>query len=950
MKKNLLILVLAMSLGLSDVQAANYSVTASGSNMAGKGACEYPIVSVNCKNNDDKYYHTGAGETFTLKNGAETLSGYCIDPGVNVPTNIEFKEVSNSAIAEHIEPLKMICQKTEGNEVLRIALIKAYSVNNGLGRVGGSSKTNLEEAYKGLFTKPPKTVFNSKYGDGLTILKNAMELKGDAASGSDQVYFTEQNGKLILTTNVPGKIEFQTSDKYDVYINNVKKTEAVEKTDNTLVKYTIELKNAKCEGSETEVSANVKFSYLKEDLVGTSSSNYDIGYFVNANGSSSNYQRLITCEKLEEGENPNCVGNDCEISGKAKSKCTGGGGEECKKPEVIDGSGECKKDGQTVIEVKETPNALDYNNEACITNLSNATTAILGNSNDYCEIYCSENYKLFLPGPDAKNSDDENMFVNAGSYFTIDDSNMYDETKFTCYGKMKFDDYKNDIYQLRRIVINKYNEYVKLKEYKRIVDNAKVVEGGCEIPAGSYIPLDMDENGKIFKASAVVLSKGETLPSCPKKVSDSDIKQSEKDLNDAISNANDGIASAEKKWNECITWDFDELNKILKEEESCNTNIDFEYQFDECGVTVEKTGVSDPKNVATKTIGNSKEAVYTGVCDITGDLSKCNTTEQIDSYNYINKTETIYANYKFDNEFTVNYETGKVNCDAKTGEEYSKVYRGFPVSIDATQMKYAYEYKYTNIGHNFDVMNSKSCSMGRFDSIIGKKNNYLCYYDVNSCEDCPVYCGDPTGESNECDPNTDCGKDCITKCVGGGCLLDPNAGFLATYRTMSLNDPFPNSVVMLSSEPAKMLALASEPASSTKKFDEAGGSNWKTDKGLDATEYITKKGENIYNEEPQYKITLTPSKINEIKKYNAEQEDKNKNGYLNGTLDCKDVAGKNYGQCISTFVHDKKWDVTINNNILDVNGNIYANQIMDGNTPFVPYDGKVKAFVGPAWK
>lgn len=922
--RKIVILVLTFVLGIVNVNA--YSVTKTEYGIT--KPCDYPIISNTEKCVSDKTYHVGNGETFHINYNGETLSGYCIDPGLAGPKNVV--EVSTAEISEHIESFKHICEKTEGNEILRGAMMKAYSVRNGLGKVGSKDKQGTIDAYNKLGSV---TKFNEKYdinGNALDILKTAESKKGTTSKTSVDPSFSNAGGVLTLTTEVVGTLEIASSENYEILINGTKQTSpyAVTKAGT----YKIQITNPTCVGDET-IEANVSFKYEKDDLPGSSSSSYNVRYFHDEVNKS---QRLITCEKLDDGENPNCVGNDCKIDGKTSVPCSG---ETCDEIEFKNGAGVCNETGTTVVTVIEKPNDVAYANSTCITKLPDATRAILADDdNDYCKIYCSENYELILPGPDAKAGDDKNVFINAGSYFTIDDSNMKDKTTFTCFGKMNLDEYKNDLKSARNLVVTAYNELSYLKGYKKALQNAKMTDTGCQV-TGSYRELYFD--GDVIKERNTSFPDGKDLPECPvDNVKESDIKTLETNLQSAIAQAEKTIKNSKEDWDNCINWNFDELNKLLAQDD-CNTNIDFNYQFDACGVTIDKIDFDIPTDSLkeNKSISTNPD-LYTGLCDVNGSLAECNKKTEDVAYTYINKQETVIINYEFDNDFTVNFETGELSCDAQTGDKYSDVIEGFPVSIEATQAKYAYEYKYTNIGHDFNVMNAGTCSMGRFDSIIKTHNSHSCYYDVNNCGDCEVECVDPTG--NDC--NFDfCDGECQVACVGGGCILDINAGFLATYRTMSLNDPFPNTVAMISSDPSSLLAVAS-----TKDYEANYDTNWTTEKGIEATTNIENIGEEVYGSEPQYSITLTPTIINEIRKYNDEHEDKN--GYLNKTLECIDAADKNYGQCISTFVHEKneKWKFEINNTI---NSTDQINVEIDGViVPFVPYDGVSKAFVGPAWK
>ncbi len=924
--KKIGILLLIFVFGIMDVNA--YTVTKKGYGIS--NACDYPIISNESTCNKDKTYRVGNGETFYIDYNGTTLNGYCIDPGAAGPKSVVEQDISK--IAEHVEAFKYICEKTEGNEILRGALIKAYSVQANLGETKyAEDAKGTKTAYDGL---GDITKFNPKYdkgGNALTILNEAKKLKGTKAGSAEEPSFSTSKDVLTLTTPVKGKLIITGDGKYTVLVNGVKQpvsTNIVVNIENS-GKYTIKMAEPDCDVDKI-VNASVSFEYEKSDLSGDSSTKYNVRYF--ANEKYENIQRLITCEPTTAGENPNCVGNDCKINSTISAQCTA---ETCKEPEFTDGSGVCKADGTTVVTVKEEPNTLDYSGTKCISKLQNATEVILGGTNKYCQIYCSENYSLTLPGPDAKTTGDKNVFINAGSYFTIDDSNMKDETTITCYGKMDLDSYTKTLRDARALVVTAYNNLSKAKAEKTAYQNATMGEEYCNL-SGSYRELYFDGEEIKEKTTSLTFDK---LTSCPSASSkDSEIKSLETALNTAMTNAKATIETAGKEWNSCINWNFDKLNEVLKDD--CSPEIDFIYQFDQCDTKVIKDGVPKISNTSEKKSTGSNPDLYTGICDVNGNLSECNKKKSGEAYSYSNKQETVTQKYKFDNEFTVKFDTGEISCDAKTGDEYSDVYRGFPVSIEATQAQYKYEYKYTGIGHNFASMSDGKCAMGRFDDIIKEKNTHGCYYDVNNCGDCEVSCDDPTG--NGCNLSF-CGKDCQVACVGGGCILDYNAGFLATYRTMSLNDPFPNTVAMLSATPASLLAVAS-----TKDYETLYKTNWTTEKGDKARTNIETTGEKIYNNKPQYSIELTPAVISEIRKYNNLQE-KNGKGYLNSMIKCIDGTNDNYGQCISTFVHEtaEKWSFEINDKI---DNNQIEIEIDGVKVPFVPYNGTTKAFVGPAWK
>lgn len=946
MKKKILILILVFVLGITNVDAA-YKATSSENNMAGKDASDYPIISTSDKGDA----HVGSGESITLNNGTNSLDAYCIDPGKGTPDgNVEFVEGNISDISEYVEGLRMICQKTKGNEILRIALIKAYSVNSGLGSASASIAAN----YEGLLAATPTTKFNPMYTEGidaLGILKGAVESVDDDASG-DIISLEPKEEKILLTTNVPGVIKLKNSADFEmqIYGNNVTEYKVeLNSGEQRIIEIAFKVKNC-VDGTKNQ--PEIIFEYEEKNLtVGDS----NIGYYVAKNSTDREaLQRVITCE--DDGSAHDCTDGICTKTEKVEITCDA---EVCEEPEVKKGTELCGDSGDTVISVTETPNKLDYIGSKCFSDLPLATETILGHTNEYCEIRCSENYKLELPGPDSKEGDSE-VKINAGSYFTIateDESGnslMYDESTYTCYGKMNISKYQADLYTIKKNVADYYNTMSQAAALLAILNREKPdAEGICPAAEESYDILEVESSGKfVLKTNGAKQTFEKST--CTEETIDDAKKRQQTNLANAIQNLSTYIETANKtieeknaKWNECSGWSIEKLNEIYSEDK-CNTEIDFKYSSEDiCDskVVVDEIDYIESSDIKTHNSTATSEKVYNGKMDISKEIDDWNKAGTTEAYSYINQQASIKTTYKFDNDFTVEYATGKVSCEANTDEGYSEVINGFPVSINSQQGLHEYEYTYTNIGHNFDV--GSTCS-GRFDSVINDKDNHKCLYDVNNCDDCEVYC-DPEGVCTQ----ESCDGECQVSCVGSGCIIDANAGFLATYRTVSLNETF--KVAMLSShDGVSYIALAGgdklDKYSSNKDFS---GSNWDNAKGNATKANINNLGETIYNDEPEYSITLTPAVISNIKKYNAEQEDfeeSDAKGYLNNTLKCTNVNGTDYGQCISTFVHnsDNKWSFKV------LDEKTSSDQVIveiDGNKAiFKSYLGDTKAFEGPAWK
>ncbi len=113
---------------------------------------------------------------------------------------------------------------------------------------------------------------------------------------------------------------------------------------------------------------------------------------------------------------------------------------------------------------------------------------------------------------------------------------------------------------------------------------------------------------------------------------------------------------------------------------------------------------------------------------------------------------------------------------------------------------------------------------------------------------------------------------------------DTSKGLMYFYRTIDLDDIFPNSNNDYSE---KNLAIFREI-----------GSNWSSEKGVDTQEEIEKTGEDVYLEENlEYSYTLTPRQMARIRAYNNAQE-KRGVGYADFNLTC-DSKGQG---CRSSFL------------------------------------------------
>ncbi len=925
MKKNkkINILVVAslllslITINVQNVWAESYTVTpvhVDGGNVSNPST--NPIVA------NDGSWGVLPGEYFKVSSGGYA---YCADPGSGTPSgNMTVVDMGGDKYQKAFDFIcNLIGDKTPGAQ--EVSYLKAYSVYSGFASCSDGAGKSTCAGYEALMNGGAK--WNTSYGN--FDIKAAVEdaKAAETSSAAVKPQFTVNGNSLVLNATVPGTLKVTNPGGYDIKVNG----QSFAEKEYSAGTYTITIDTSNCNSSQ-EIS--FVFEY-EESLVSQ-------GYVAKRlKSSTQGNQELIYCAPSSS----TCDNGVCEAKEKLTPTCEPNVCEE-PNPEIStpgfdsNGNAICDGNGNTIVNINESPSGVDAERSeiACIADEEHdATNAILGSDNDYCNIYCTEKVELMLSGPDFRNGDDE-MFINAGTYFEITGP-LTQTDEITCYGEMHFEKFEEDVRTLRENVVKTYNEWQeqqaiadnKLNKYQQTITNTDS-EGnpyteniGCDVSV-SYQGLKMGSDGKITPDL-----KTADVPYSGKNCSDAvnlpnTATEAKTVYNTAVTNANTKIPEAEEKWKSCTTWNFDNLEKTIEtKENNCYTDITFSYDDGAVDVNLESidfiSGSTD--SIAS---GSSTTQINVGVCDSNGsNCNKYNSGYDV-SKSFINHSATINIKYKFDNGFAIDYETNAIykGSDAEkciAAGNCSDMIYGFPIDIDTPQGIGTYQYEYSGIGHSWNDMAINVCSMGRFDGDIEDYDTYMCYYNVNSCEDCEVECDGEGCDLNipECD-----GEGCKVACVGGGCILDINAGFLATFRTISLNDEGFAEVALLSASPNTLLAY-----NSSKGF---GKSNWDNEKGINASAEISDKGESIYGSEPEYSITLTPIVINDIKGYNKDNEDNG--GYLNDTLTCTRNKDNNedYGKCTSSFVTDY---ITKN-----------SSEIFE----VYPGDWQNESFVGPAWK
>lgn len=578
---------------------------------------------------------------------------------------------------------------------------------------------------------------------------------------------------------------------------------------------------------------------------------------------------------------------------------------------------------------------------------------------EFCPIVCTEDFYLYLPGPDGNSifpTDlDESVWINAGTFFTISD-NMYSQSNIMCYNSPDADKYIEYVVEQRQELAKAYNEYSKatainnLSEcseghIQMIYNNClKDSDGNCyyyyrtaesSTDTQRYKTYSVSGNDKyiesfnIVQASGQGTGEGSTVSEAEEKAKlkakancESNKPTASSNPKEAFNTAkgrfDDNIDKASTYWEKtCLEWSLESLKGKINKNTCPGKDKGMSFNWID-GEGFEKVSITTKEpNVASKegTRKEEKFPVYETSCTTEGCVNSG--PESKTKYSFQAKSLTVKIDYEFQNHYCIN----ENNVVTPKEEEDCVGYEveGFPVSPDTPQGIYDYWYEYdNNIGYYLNDDKDK-IECGRLNAVIDRaygdwKSKNTCTYNVNKCQNCSFFCGKDEYDSYECNiGQKKCNNKCKVNCVSGGCIIDSSAGFLATYRTISLNSSFAyipdykfapdvNTLIALDFSPTDSLGkIGNGKESPTSKF---GKTNWFTKKGEEAaSEIIETNGEKIYDSDPEYSYKLTPGVINYIKANNTGTT------YSDfSTLDCNYVITKGhedgYYTCTSKFLDD----------------------------------------------
>lgn len=917
--KSLFTTILAVGFA-SNVSAAQTHIETDYSYIITGGICNYPLIDEELIKNghcstdgfNDKMYRFGGGEIFRF----DGKTGYCVDPGKKAPDpgNYEVKDVT-SQYSEYIKGFSDVCKKTIGNDALRITALHVYGVSSGF-----SNSTKLADGYNDFIKNggAGRVRLNPDVKGYENLLSFA---KASTTEEKSTVEFSDSKDGFTLKTSVSGVIKFTNSSTYKIKVNGIQLTGneyKVEVSDKKVHEYKITVDKEGC----ADGTVKAAFNYKEDDLVESSSSEAKI-YSIKTKGTN-NLQRILVCEDTSSSQ---CKDKNCSIEKEYKVTCTS---EPVCDPSVVVNNGDeyCDPTGKTIVSVSEVKDTATE--KACSKKVgTNATEKLLGKKNDYCSIYCIESFDLTLPGPTAglkgEDGNSKDVKITSGTFFTIDESNMVGKSTVKCFNIIDTDKLNSEVNAVRSLSVDMFNQTEKNKAHKNATCESN--GEGYSLKVGSYKRATLNSDGtiKIETVPASTDGSGSTQNACEKIKNNNII-----DITDTHSQSNyeTSIKNMISEYNECVNWN--EFNDKFIDSFKCPVNIEFNYHSGmenvfKPTIEVENTTVAENK-VDTSSTG--KRNIYTGICN---DSTCSNNTTSVTTGTAVG-TLTIDTKYTFNNYFVSNLETGElkqVEKNSKHEDNWSEVTEGFPVDLKVPQGKYEYKYTYSGIGHDFT---SDKCQTGRLDKLLKERNldsKLECVFEVNSCRDCEPICADCEIDQDECD------DECKFACVGVGCIMSGNSGFLATYRTLSLNDP---SLLTLRAgvTPATLLAYNNSP-SSTDDYDyvtDSKKTNWSTEKGKLAAGEITGNGEKIYDKKPEYSVTINAKSKKTIKEYNKTQQN-----YLSSKLNCELVEGS-YGICKSALLDDLASDKNAS-----INGRVYGEDYSN-----VKYPGRQTPFVGPAYK
>lgn len=240
----------------------------------------------------------------------------------------------------------------------------------------------------------------------------------------------------------------------------------------------------------------------------------------------------------------------------------------------------------------------------------------------------------------------------------------------------------------------------------------------------------------------------------------------------------------------------------------------------------------------------------------------------------------------------------------------------FPVKVTTPRNMYKYTYLLTNIGMYNNSLTKVGRLMGGTNPVAGN-NTRTCFYEV--LENICLCCADVI--DTEVVSN-------VSKLSTSKALSAAGSSYkVSSYKGVSEDDK--KNVVGQLGFYNNTVSLADFTGGSNRDV----GSNWRgktkylvegnvevTNKGAVLKNYIESKGENVYNDDPEYSYTLNPAAMSAIRTYNET------NGYQ-----VRATTLTTYGPLLITSNNIKNWKVTNDNIENKVSFNHYGSRFLEVN-------------------
>lgn len=869
-----------------------------------------------------KFGYSTQTQTIKGKGVCEAVA-YCLDKGKANQSSFKgcsFIDVSKTAFSR-------VAAKTSDHDA-REYLYRVISENSGLTKTNYSlypsvlnpGKYDYEE-YEGVAIDPTitqnggevKYSTSSSGGVGTVTATIALGKSGYASS----FYISSGSGSLNVNDNGDGS--------YNVTITNIPIVE--------------------CEGG------NVTLSVKGVTSSNTTSSNL---YFVDCHNSKQNY--IIEMNGCSISDITNDTSDDLEFQFNVPD-------EECKCGGESSLCQECQQEGESSdnkeyakscansgkfeaycgVSLKKTTDTNAFNH-TLIASHSKYVKTELGET-PYCNVYCLEDIKYTMPGK-IKTKNGRYFKLKTGFDLGVSEDGQnisITATRKCITSEIKTQNYIKDVIDAQIAVINAYNIYKHDEQYNIALvsasaDENKVEGTGCKNKTNpcndkcsynTHKPKADTTKYKIAEITSINYSTGEvyvheveTQLESIEWVTDSNCTSPENSSKPEAKILNPGeIASKLKemyqiinKYKSCFEWtnnycfnpkaefSYNEVYKdantdiplkgnIQKGEQQTSyyTNVDASYNGNSTGLQAKTYNYI---YADTSTIDNSNASEI----DVTTKYVK---KEVKASAEFEDGTVDIYSYHPYG---TITY--NKNNCPDGKCTYLGKV---LPVALQHNPDSVAYEYKihFKNVGvagddatcpsddseaHN--RINGSSCSLTSEEA--GCEYDYSCQYETTSCPECEIECVCPENSKNCYVEDKVCKykecPDCKVECIG--CIFD-RGNTIVSYKTISLDNVYKN--------------------------DENIGSNWTQEE----VKEIEDKGQEVYNEEPQYSFNLTPQTMSKIREYNkisvtgsANSQNIPKGGYNNDTLKCT-IDGTNAKNCKSSFLREYLDKNVINGSLPD---------------------------------